>query len=122
MRFIVYILIGFMVTGVYAAEKFVFANQQQAQQFENLLKEFRCMTCPNQNIADSHAPIAVAMQEEIYRRFQAGESAEQIRAYLLSHYGDYVLYKPLVKKQTWFLWGGPFLFLGLAIWGWTRWA
>ena len=101
--------------GFTVAQQFVFENTCQQQDFDNLLKEIRCVTCPNQNIADSNAPVAKAMQEEIFQRLQKGESALSIREYLLSHYGDYIFYRPLMKKQTWLLWGGPFLmfFFGL---------
>lgn len=92
-------------------QSFSFENACQQQDFDNLLKEIRCVTCPNQNIADSNAPVAKAMQEEIFQRLKKGESTLAIREYLLSHYGDYVFYRPLMKKQTWLLWGGPFLML-----------
>lgn len=86
--------------------------------YVEFLKEFRCVTCPNQNIMDSSAPVAQAMKEEIARRWEQGESPETIRAFLLAQYGDYVLYRPALKGQTYLLWLGPFLMLcaGFAIW------
>ncbi|MBI2791082.1 MAG: cytochrome c-type biogenesis protein CcmH [Gammaproteobacteria bacterium] len=99
-------------------EKFVFETQQQQQDFEYILKELRCVTCPNQNIADSYAPIAKAMQEEVYVRIKRGENLETIREYLLSHYGNYVFYKPLMTEQNYILWFGPFgmLLVGGLMW------
>lgn len=99
------------------------ANEGQTfdhRQYEKILKEFRCVTCPNQNIADSQAPVAQAMREEIHQRLQKGESVEEIKVYLVERFGDYVLYRPPVKKQTWFLWVAPFILLvGVGI-GWVR--
>lgn len=109
----------FVSAKVYSVqENFVFETKAQQEDFEHLLKELRCVTCPNQNIADSYAPVAKAMQEEIYVRLKNKESVETIRAYLLSHYGDYVFYRPGIKQSTWLLWGGPFIMLlvGSILW------
>ncbi len=101
-------------------EKFVFDDVASQQQFEKCLKEFRCVTCANQSIAESGAPVATAMREEIYRRVKAGETPESIQHYLLSAYGDYVLYKPRMQRETWVLWLAPFLVLGIGIVVWMK--
>ncbi|MFI4887947.1 MAG: cytochrome c-type biogenesis protein, partial [Burkholderiales bacterium] len=48
----------------------------------------------------------------------SGKSDDDIRAYLVARYGDFVLYKPPVKPTTWLLWFGPFLLLacGVGVW------
>lgn len=101
-----------------AGENYHFDAVEQQREFDGLLKELRCVTCPNQSIADSQAPVAKAMQDEIYRRMQQGETPEAIRHYLQSRYGEAVLYSPLFKGRTYLLWLGPFLMLiiGIALW------
>lgn len=112
------LLVSVLLMGqLQAAEKLAFDSPNKAQTFQELIKEFRCVTCPNQSIADSQAPVAAAMRDDIYRRVQTGESPEQIRAFLLSRYGDYVTYKPRLKAATWFLWSGPFILLALGLLG-----
>ncbi len=111
------VLVSFMVS----AEEKVFANESEQMAYQKLLKEFRCVTCSNQSIADSRAPIAEAMQDEIYRRFKRGDSEEAIKTFLQANYGDYVLYRPTIKKQNAFLWLGPFLFLAIGFIGWFKW-
>lgn len=106
-----------LVAQLQAAETLAFDSPNKAQTFQDLIKEFRCVTCPNQSIADSQAPVAAAMRDDIYRRVQTGESPEQIREYLLSRYGDYVTYRPRFKAATWFLWSGPFILLALGLLG-----
>lgn len=115
---IFFFLIVFCQVGQGATEDFVFDSKNQQKHFESLLKEFRCVTCPNQNIADSQAPIAGAMRQEIYRRYRLGESPECIRDYLFAQYGDYVSYRPKMKIQNFPLWLMPFFMLsiGLAMW------
>lgn len=95
-----------------------FDNVTQQREYECLLKELRCVTCPNQNLADSSAPIAQAMQEEIYSRIKNNETADSIRTELVSHYGDYIVYKPLLKLETYGLWFGPVLMLSIGLITW----
>lgn len=107
--------------GLYAqpqSETYTFNSICEQQEFEKALKEFRCVTCPNQNIAESQAPVAKAMQDEIYHRLKKGESIDTIRDYLQFTYGDYVLYRPLMNRQTWVLWLSPLFmfFIGGFIW------
>lgn len=112
------LLLGLMLSfNVLAIEELAFDSPHKAQTFQELIKEFRCVTCPNQSIADSQAPVAAAMRDDIYRRVQGGESPEDIRGYLLSRYGEYVTYRPRLKPATWFLWCGPFILLGLGLLG-----
>lgn len=94
------------------------AEPAKQEDYDALVKEIRCVTCPNQSIADSQAPIAVAMCEDIARRLEAGETKETIRDYLLSRYGDYITYRPAVSAETSLLWWGPlgFLLVGVIFW------
>ncbi len=118
--FSLFLLSMLIFNGLYAQEQH-FVDQKEEAAFHRLLKEFRCVTCPNQSIADSKAPIAEAMQDEIYRRFKKGESIAEIKGFLQENYGDYVLYRPTLKKQNALLWFGPFLFLSLGLIGWLKW-
>ncbi|MDX1299631.1 MAG: cytochrome c-type biogenesis protein, partial [Pseudomonas sp.] len=69
--------------------------------------ELRCPKCQNQNIADSDAPIAMDLRAQIFRMLEEGQSNQQIIDYLVSRYGDFVLYKPPVTARTLLLWYGP---------------
>ena len=74
-----------------------------------IASELRCLVCQNQTIADSHAPLAVDLRNEIREQLKAGRSAEEIDAYMVARYGDFVLYRPPLKTATVLLWLGPFL-------------
>ena len=113
------ILLFFFSPSLQAAD-FLFENSSDQKQFESLIKEYRCVTCPNQSIADSGAPVAQAMKAEIYRRLKNGETPASIRTYLISRYGEYVVYRPGLDTNPW-LWAIPFIMstIGLIIWKWT---
>ena len=107
------LLISFTV-GAYAASSM---NAEQQGRYQGLIAELRCLVCQNQNIADSNAPLALDLRAQVEEMILAGQSDGQIKSYLVERYGDFVLYRPPVKPQTWLLWGGPFLllFVGLLI-------
>jgi len=72
-----------------------------------LIAELRCPKCQNQNLADSDAPIAADLRGEIRRLLEAGYDDREIAAHLVERYGDFVLYRPAVQKNTLVLWFGP---------------
>jgi len=83
-----------------------------------LSKELRCLVCQNETLADSRADLAEDLRREIRGMMKAGKSDREITEFLVSRYGDFVLYRPPVKATTYLLWVGPFalLALGVAIW------
>ena len=83
--------------------------------FKNLTEELRCLVCQNQSLADSHADLAQDLRNEVYKMVIAGDSDKEIIDYMVSRYGDFVLYRPPVKNTTYFLWFGPFFILFIAI-------
>lgn len=81
-----------------------------------LASELRCLQCQNQTLADSNAPLAVDLRQQIRELLAKGQSDEQIKQYLVARYGDFVLYRPPLKGNTLLLWFGPAVVLlaGLA--------
>ncbi|MDP1748416.1 MAG: cytochrome c-type biogenesis protein CcmH [Reyranella sp.] len=71
-------------------------------------RALRCVVCQNQSIDDSAAEVARDMRRAVRERLAAGDRDEQVFAYMVARYGDYVLLKPPFKAGTWVLWlGGP---------------
>jgi cytochrome c-type biogenesis protein CcmH len=86
-------------------------------------KELRCLVCQNQSIDDSDADLARDLRRLVRDRLVAGDSNEQVLAYVTDRYGDFVLLKPPVKPATWLLWFGPPLVLaagGVLLIGYFR--
>jgi cytochrome c-type biogenesis protein CcmH len=76
-----------------------------------LMHTLRCLKCQSQSIADSDAPMAGDMRHQVRSRILAGESPEEIRAWLVARYGDYVSYTPTVSASTWPLFAIPVLLI-----------
>ena len=84
-------------------------NPRQEAEAKALMETIRCLVCQGQAISDSDAEMAGDMRSLIRSRIQAGESPEQIRAWLISRYGNWVTYDPPLEPVTWPLWGAPIL-------------
>jgi cytochrome c-type biogenesis protein CcmH len=76
-----------------------------------LSEKLRCLVCQNQSIADSNAELAVDLRTQIREQIAAGRSDDQIVEYMVTRYGDFVLYEPPFKPTTILLWVGPVLLL-----------
>jgi cytochrome c-type biogenesis protein CcmH len=81
-----------------------------------LAHELRCLVCQNQTLADSSAPLAVDLRNQIREQLKAGASERDVIEFMVARYGDFVLYRPPFKATTLALWLGPFLLLGLGAW------
>jgi len=88
-----------------------FRDTAQEARFNALTHELRCVMCQNQSLADSNAQIAHDLRREVLQLMNAGQSDAQIKTYLVSRYGEFVLYRPQVERSTWPLWFGPLLLL-----------
>jgi len=76
-----------------------------------LAQELRCLVCQNQTLADSNAPLAVDLRNQIREQLAAGKSERDVKEYMVARYGDFVLYRPPFNAATALLWAGPFLLL-----------
>lgn len=105
------LLLALGCTTLAAIEPLDFADRAQEQRYQQLLRELRCLQCQNQSLADSDANVASGLRQEIFRQMQDGRSDDEIKAFLVDRYGEFVLYRPEVKSGTWLLWFGPFVIL-----------
>jgi cytochrome c-type biogenesis protein CcmH len=79
-----------------------------------LMYSLRCVQCQGQSIGDSDAPIARAMRHEVRSRLMAGESEEQVRAFFISRYGNYISFDPPASGSSRLLWIAPLLLFAFA--------
>lgn len=96
-------------------DAYEFSDTQNEKRFQQLTGELRCPKCQNQNIADSDAPLASDLRREVYRMIEQGKEDEQIIDFMVTRYGEFVLYRPRVNEVTWLLWYGPFVLLGIGL-------
>ena len=92
-------------------EPMVFDSPEQEARFKQLTMELRCTVCQNQNLADSDAQLAHDLRAEVHEMLMAGNSDDDIKNFMVQRYGDFVLYRPPVQKNTYLLWVAPMLLL-----------
>ena len=80
----------------------------------NLSMQLRCMVCQNQSIDDSNAELARDLRLLVRERISGGDSDDEVIAYVVSRYGEFVLLKPRLSPRTVLLWGAP---IGLLLVG-----
>jgi cytochrome c-type biogenesis protein CcmH len=110
--------------GAWAALAFSLAGAaplpaEQEARAHRLAQSLRCPVCQNQTVAESRAPLAQDLREQIQAQMAAGRSDDEVRAFMVQRFGDFVLYEPPRTPQTLLLWLGPFILLGggaLALW------
>lgn len=81
-----------------------------------LSAELRCLVCQNQSVADSDAPVARDMREQVRTQLAAGKSDAEVKQYMTERFGDFVLYRPPLKLTTLALWIGPFVVMFFGLW------
>jgi cytochrome c-type biogenesis protein CcmH len=85
--------------------------EARAREISQLL---RCVVCQNQSIDDSSAPLAQDLRVLVRERLTSGDTNAQAIQFIVARYGNFVLLKPPVQRNTLLLWFGPALLLALA--------
>ncbi|WP_417724945.1 cytochrome c-type biogenesis protein CcmH [Salipiger sp.] len=110
-------LIGLLIAGpVFAVQPDeMLSDPAKEARARELSKGLRCLVCQNENIDDSNAALARDLRLLVRERIEAGDSDEEVLAYLVDRYGEFVLLKPGSGGWNWLLWAaGPLLFVFAA--------
>jgi len=81
----------------------------------DIAAELRCLVCQNQTLADSNAPLALDLRDEVRQQLKNGKSERDVVDFMVARYGDFVRYRPPLKASTVLLWTGPFLLLAFGL-------
>ena len=95
----------------------VLPTDELQKRYEGLTHELRCMQCQNNTIADSPSMVADDLRREVKELLIAGKSDAEIRAYLVSRYGNVILFDPPKSGATAWIWIVPLVLIlgGLVI-------
>jgi cytochrome c-type biogenesis protein CcmH len=98
-----------------AAAQEKLANPAQEARAVALQKELRCLVCQGESLDESNAPLAADLRRLLRERIAAGDSNEAVKRYLVARYGNFILMKPPLEKDTYVLWVAPLIALGAAM-------
>ncbi len=106
----------FLATGAIGKEAAPLAADEAVEKrLVGIAEELRCLVCQNESLAGSRADLAEDLRREVRGLIKQGKTDQEVKDFLVSRYGDFVLYQPPVKPTTWLLWGGPFLLLVVGV-------
>ncbi|MBT8125196.1 MAG: cytochrome c-type biogenesis protein CcmH [Gammaproteobacteria bacterium] len=104
-----------LIVGIAGAIEPVEVKPEYEKRYHDLLSELRCLVCQNQTIEESNSELAHDLRVEVNKLLNNGASDSEIIEFMANRYGDFVLYKPLIKPKTYLLWFGPFIFLAAIL-------
>ncbi|CAK0778910.1 cytochrome c-type biogenesis protein CcmH [Gammaproteobacteria bacterium] len=94
---------------------YTFSSPQQERDFRELVNELRCLVCQNESLLGSQAELARDLRDEVYHILQGGHTKNEAIQFLVTRYGDFVLYDPPLKPANYPLWYGPLILVLLAM-------
>lgn len=115
MRFGIAVMIIFVGGPAYAIDAGkAFDDPEMQARYEKISSEVRCLVCQNQTIKDSNAFLANDLRREIRRLMVEGKTDAEVYNFLVTRYGDFVLYRPRKSGKTLVLWIAPFLLIAIG--------
>jgi len=113
---LVLVLFSYLISAnAVPSDIYPFQSNVQHIRFQNLTQNLRCLVCQNESLAESNAPLAKDLRQQIYHMIKKDKNDKDIIHFLVSRYGNFILFNPPVNRLTYFIWFGPFLLLGLAL-------
>ena len=117
MKTVMVILLALLASGTLFAREAppLAADPAVEKRMVSITENMRCLVCQNESLAASQADLAVDLRREIREMIKQGKSDKEIKDFMVSRYGDFVLYRPPVMASTYLLWFGPFLLLAIGL-------
>ena len=107
--------LGAMQALAVAVDVDALADPALDQRARVIARQLRCLVCQNQSIEDSNADLARDLRQLVRDRLKAGDNDDQVIAYIVARYGDWVLLNPPVNPRTYLLWAAPILIAGAGL-------
>lgn len=101
----------------------MFADAAEEARARDIGRQLRCLVCQNQSIFDSNSGLAKDLRVVVRERMVAGDTDAEVLGFVADRFGDYVLLRPRVSRQTYVLWATPIgltVLAGVGLWGFYR--
>ncbi|GAB1266245.1 cytochrome c-type biogenesis protein [Aurantivibrio infirmus] len=109
------ILVVAVAQAASAEDYYPFDNDDDRERFIRFSHDLRCPQCVSQNLAGSDADVAEDLKRELHRLITEDKTDQEIIEFMVSRYGEFVLYKPQFKATTYLLWLGPVALFVIAL-------
>ena len=113
--FLINLVLFWPFLGLAVSPNEILLNPSLEKEARKISKGLRCFVCQNQSIDDSDAMLARDLRLLVRKKLLAGENAKEIKKYVVSRYGEFVLLKPPLNTATLVLWFSPIIVLSLGL-------
>ncbi len=117
----VLLLVGASAPAGARVEVVQFDDPERQALYQEMIRELRCLVCQNQNLADSDADLARDLRRRTRELVEEGKDRDEVVEYMVSRYGEFVLYRPRLTAGTIFLWFSPVVLFLFLVWWVIRW-
>jgi cytochrome c-type biogenesis protein CcmH len=109
--------IAFLVGARADAERNTMSDSALDARTTAVAVQLRCPVCQGESIQESPAELAKQMRDIVREQLSAGKSPEEVKAYFVSKYGQWILLQPRVGGFNLIVYGLPVLAVlgGLAV-------
>ena len=115
MRWLATLIASLLIaTTAFAIDTTRFDDPDKQAQYQRMTHELRCMQCQNQSIADSPVGLASDLRDEVREMLVAGQSDDDIRNFMVTRYGEFILFRPRFSVRNAWLWLLPAVLLALG--------
>ena len=114
MKKVIFLLLLLAAPCLAAPAPDTFSNPAMEARARHLQRQLRCLQCQGESIDESQAPLAGELRHLVRQQMAQGRTDQQIEGFLVARYGNFILMKPPLEADTYFLWAAPFLVLILA--------
>jgi cytochrome c-type biogenesis protein CcmH len=84
------------------------------QEIIEIYKNLRCLICQGQSVADSNSDFATTLKLVVQDQVEEGKTKKEIYDFLISKYGEWIVYQPPLNKNNFLLWFLPYFILALG--------
>jgi cytochrome c-type biogenesis protein CcmH len=85
--------------------------QENKSELLEIYKNLRCLVCQGQSIADSNSDFAATIKIVIQDQIKEGKTNDEIYTFLISKYGEWIVYHPTFNQYNLLLWTLPYVVL-----------
>jgi cytochrome c-type biogenesis protein CcmH len=89
-------------------------SNENNSELSEIYKNLRCLICQGQSIADSNSDFAATIKLVVQDQISEGKTNDEIYSFLISKYGEWIVYQPTFNKNSFLLWTLPYVVLVLG--------
>ena len=86
------------------------SNDNKTELLE-IYKNLRCLVCQGQSVADSNSDFAATIKLVVQDQINEGKTKDEIYTFLISKYGEWIVYQPPLNRNNFLLWFLPYVIL-----------